>query len=58
MIESTSTGKRPWAEMQRGDFDTSEPLVLFSAPGTRASRKRAQETAGEPDLFSEPDDSE
>ena len=58
MIESsTDRGKDRGRRMTRGDFDTEMPLVLFEARrGQAQSRKQAQEAAGEPDLFSEPDE--
>lgn len=52
----TPTGGTDWTEMQRSDFDAEAPLVLFETPGTKASRKRAQAAATEPDLFSPPDE--
>jgi len=57
-IEWTPTGGQKWTEMTRADFDTSAEMVLFEVPGTRQSRRQAQKTASEPDLFSPPDECE
>ena len=51
------TGGQDWRRMTRADFDAEMPLTLFEAAGTRQSRKQAQKTATQPDLFS-PDESE
>ena len=50
------TGGQDWRQMTRADFDAEMPLTLFEAAGTRKSRKQAQKTAAQRDLFSEPAD--
>ncbi len=57
MIESTSTGKRPWAEIGPEMFDTStapEQTSLFEPTVSLVKPKPGPQL----DLFGQPDDSE
>ena len=49
---------KDWREMRRAEFDMSAELVLFERAEARGEVYGRVKTASEPDLFSEPDDSE